>query len=53
MRAASLIFSIIMFMFYDRYHQQAAKYRWQVPGGRLGVQSSDRSYRSFPFAMFE
>jgi hypothetical protein len=53
MRAASLVFSIIMFMFYDRYHQQAAKYRWQVPGGRLGVQSSDRSYRSFPFAMFD
>jgi hypothetical protein len=53
MRTCSIIFSIIMFIIYDRYHQQAVKYRWQVPGGRLGVQSSDRSERPFPFAMFE
>jgi len=53
MRTISLLFSIIMFIFYDRYHQQAVKYRWQVGGNRLGVQSSDRSERPFPMAMVD
>lgn len=53
MRNFSLLFSLIMFLCYDRYHQQAVKGRWQVPGNRLGVQSSDRSERKFPVCMFE
>ena len=53
MRGCSLVLTIIMFIIYDRYHQQSARYRWQVSNGRLGVQSSDRSERPFPFAMID
>lgn len=53
MRTASLFLTIAMFLCYDRYHQQTVKKRWQVPGNRLGVQSSDRSERKFPSCMAE
>lgn len=53
MRGCSLLFSVIMFLMYDRYHQQTAVYRWQRSAGRLGVQSSDRSERPFPVAMVD
>ena len=38
---------------YDRYHQQCVKYRWEVGGNRLGVQSCDRSERRAPRAMLD
>lgn len=53
MRNVSLALTIIMFLMYDRYHQATVKFRWTVPGGRLGVQSADRSLRPFPVAMVE
>jgi hypothetical protein len=53
MRNVSLALTIIMFLMYDRYHQATVKYRWTIPGGRLGVQSADRSLRPFPVCMVE
>lgn len=53
MRGASLLFTILMFAMYDRYHQTCVGYRWKLPGGRLGVQSADRSLRPFPVACFD
>jgi hypothetical protein len=53
MRTASLLFSLLVLLVHDRYHQQVEKYRWQIPGGRLGIEASDRSYRTFPFVMLE
>lgn len=53
LRTVSLLLTIIMFIMYDRYHQATVKHRWAVPGGRLGVQSADRSLRPFPIACFE
>jgi hypothetical protein len=53
MRACSLVFSIIMFLLYDQYHQQTALHRWKNSSGQLGEQSSDRSFRPSPLAMFD
>lgn len=47
-----VLITIAMIVVYDRYHQQAARYRWQS-SDKLGAQPSARSYRPFPRATFE
>jgi hypothetical protein len=53
MKSFSLLFTVLMFVMYDRYHAMSVQGRWATAQGRLGVQSSDRSFRPFPISAIE